>query len=96
MCLCQYLDKGEKRFHECMCNPALPLFTESALGLFKSSCYSRNFIEQTPHCDHKPRAAWVYVRLLLHRRSAAGWAECMIYSAHFGVTFRWQSLGGFN
>ena len=47
----------------------------------KSSCYSPNFIEQTAHCDHKPRAAWVYVRLLLHRRSAAGWAECMIYSA---------------
>jgi len=32
-------------------------------------------------CDHKPRAAWVYVRLLLHRCSAAGWAECVIYSA---------------
>ena len=26
-------------------------------------------------------AAWVYVRLLLHRRPAAGWAGCMIYSA---------------
>lgn len=46
-----------------------------------SGCYSPNVIEQTAHCDHKPRAAWVYVRLLLHRRSAAGWAECMIYSA---------------
>ena len=51
------------------------------LGQVKSSCYSPNFIEQTAHCDHKPQAAWVYVRLLLHRRSAAGWAECMIYSA---------------
>ena len=47
----------------------------------KSNCYSPNFIEQTAHCDHKPRAAWVFVRLLLHRRSAAGWAECMIHSA---------------
>ena len=47
----------------------------------KSSFYSPNFIEQTSHCDHKPRAAQVYVRLLLHRRSAAGWAEYMIYSA---------------
>ena len=37
------------------------------------------------HCDHKPRVAWVFVRLLLHRRSAAGWAECMIYSAHSRV-----------
>ena len=50
-------------------------------GQVKSSCYSPKFIEQTAHCDHKPRAAWVHVRLLLHRRSAAGWAECMIYSA---------------
>ena len=41
----------------------------------KSSCYSPNFIEQTAHCDHKPRAAWMHVRLLLHRRSAAGSAE---------------------
>ena len=56
---------------------AMPIFSAQV----KSSCYSPNFIEQTAHCDHKPRAAWVYVRLLLHRRSAAGWAECMIYSA---------------
>ena len=52
-----------------------------ALRLVKSSCHSPNFIEQTAHCDHKPRAAWVYVRLLLHWRSAAGWAECIIHSA---------------
>ena len=43
----------------------------------KSRCCSLNFIEQTVRCDHKPRAAWVFVRLLLHRRSAAGWAECI-------------------
>ena len=49
--------------------------------LVKSSCYSPNFVEQTAHCDHKPRAVWVYVRLLLHRRSAASWAGCVIYSA---------------
>ena len=42
---------------------------------YKSSCYSPNVIEQTAHCDHKPLVAWVFVRLLLHRRSAAGWAE---------------------
>ena len=30
---------------------------------------SPNFIEQTAYYDHKPRAAWVVVRLLLHRRS---------------------------
>ena len=41
----------------------------------KSSCHSPNSTEQTAHCDHKPRVAWVFVRLLLHRRSAAGWAE---------------------
>ena len=35
----------------------------------KSSCYSPNFIEKTAHCDHKPRAACVYVRLLLHRHN---------------------------
>ena len=29
-------------------------------GQVKSSCYSPKFIEQTAHCDHKPRAAWVY------------------------------------
>ena len=27
----------------------------------KSSCYSPNFVEQTAHCDHKPRAAWVHL-----------------------------------
>ena len=36
-----------------------------------------NYIEQTAHCDHKPWAARVFVRLSLHRRSAAGWAEYM-------------------
>ena len=36
----------------------------------KSSRYSPNFIEQAAYCDHKPRVAWVYVRLLLHRRSS--------------------------
>ena len=35
---------------------------------------------QKAHCDHKPRAAWVFMRLLLHRRSAVGWAGCVIYS----------------
>ena len=50
-------------------------------ALVKSSGHSPNFIEQTAHCDHKQRAAWVHVRLLLHRRSAAGWAECMMHSA---------------
>ena len=30
---------------------------------------------------HKPRAAWVFERLLLHRRSAASWAGCVMYSA---------------
>ena len=63
----------------------------------KSSCYSPNFIEQTAHCDHKPRAAWVCVRLLLHRRSAAGWAECMIYSALVSFflvpVFCWKAEG---
>jgi len=43
------------------------------------------FIEQTAHCDHKPRAAWAFVRLLLHRCSAAGCAECMIYSALMSI-----------
>ena len=67
----------------------------------KSSCYSPNFIEQTAHCDHKPWAAWVHVRLLLHRRSAAGWAECMTYSAlvSFSIpctVFCWKAdSGGF-
>ena len=51
---------------------------KSASSQVKSSCYSPNFIEQTAHCDHKPRAALVFVRLLLHRRSAAGWAECTV------------------
>ena len=54
---------------------------DDSFGQVRSGCYSPNFIEQKAHCDHKPRAAWVHVRLLLHRRSAAGWAECMIYSA---------------
>ena len=54
----------------------------------KPSSYSPNFMEQTAHCDHKPRAAWVYVRLLLHRLSAAGWAECMIHFAL--VSFFWS------
>ena len=35
--------------------------------------HSPSFIEQAVHCDHMPRVAWVFVRLLLHRRSAAGW-----------------------
>ena len=56
-------------------------YLATATAQVKSSCYSPNFIEQTAHCDRKPRAAWVHLRLLLHRRSAAGWAECMIYSA---------------
>jgi len=38
----------------------------------KSSCYSPSTIEQTAHFDHKPRTAWVFVRLLLHRRSVGG------------------------
>ena len=46
----------------------------------KLSYYSPNFIEQTARFNHKPRAAWVYVRMLLNRRSAAGWAECMVTS----------------
>ena len=58
-----------------------PQAKQARRGKVKSSCYSPNFIEQAAHCDHKPRAAWVYVRLLLHRHSAAGWAECVIYSA---------------
>ena len=45
-----------------------------APGPLKSSCHSPNSIEQTVHCDHKPRTAWVHVRLLLHRWSAAGWS----------------------
>ena len=56
---------------------AMPIFSVQV----KSSCTFPNFIEQTAHCDHKPRAAWVHVRMFLRRRSAAGWAECMIYSA---------------
>ena len=63
----------------------------------KLSCYSPNFIEQTAHCDHKPRAAWVFVRVLLHRRSAASWAECMIYSALVSFflvpVFCWKAKG---
>ena len=59
----------------------LGIFRQEQGGQVKSSDYSPNFTEQTAHCDHKPRAAWVYVRLLIHWRSAAGWAECMIYSA---------------
>ena len=47
----------------------------------KSICYSPSFIVQAAHRDYTPRAAWVFVRLLLHRHSATGWAECMIYSA---------------
>ena len=47
----------------------------------KLSCYSPNFIEQTAHCDHRPRAAWVFMRLLFDRRSAARWTEGVVYSA---------------
>ena len=62
------------------------VFSTDMMAIFtqvKLSCYSLNFIEQAAHYDHKPRAAWLHVRLLVHRRSAAGWAECMIYSAIF-------------
>ena len=35
----------------------------------------------------------LYVRLLLHRRSAAGWAECMIYSALVSFFYSLYSAG---
>ena len=38
--------------------------------LVKSSFYSPNFMEHIAHCDHKPRSAWVFMRLVLHRHSA--------------------------
>ena len=34
----------------------------------KSSCCSPNFIEQTAHCDHKPRASSVFFLLSAHRQ----------------------------
>ena len=45
------------------CPPPLNLHTYISLdyGEIKPSCYSPNFTEQTAHCDHKPRAARVYV-----------------------------------
>ena len=73
-------------------NPTPPLFFlflgAESMGMastrrekFKFSSYSLNFIDQTAHFDHKARVACVFVRLLLHRRSAADWAECVIYAA---------------
>ena len=38
-------------------------------------------IEQAVHCDLKPWAAWVFVRLLLHQRPTAGLAGCMVNPA---------------
>ena len=90
-------DRRHARSGGCLLAAALALrpATISGLGMglipklqVKPGCYSPNSIEQTAHCDHKPRAAWVFVRLLLHRRSAAGWAGCMIYSAL--VSFFWS------
>ena len=79
---CLYLDHGEQLIGEgahcvllCLAYVVNVRPEDLRASQVKSSCYSPNFIEQTAHCDHKPRAAWVYVRLLLHRRSAAGWAE---------------------
>ena len=49
-------------------NPLRPIVVEKADGSWSSKVVtpqSPNFIEQTAHCDHKPRAAWVHVRLLL-------------------------------
>ena len=31
----------------------------------KSTCYSPNFIEYTAHCNHKTRAAWEFVFLMI-------------------------------
>ena len=39
------------------------------------SGHSPYFKEQTAITDHRPLAASVIVRVLLHRRSAAGWVE---------------------
>ena len=39
------------------------------------SGHSPYFKEQTAITDHRPLAALVIVRVLLHRRSAAGWVE---------------------
>ena len=75
------------------------LWPVSSSAKAKSSYYSPNFKEQTAQCDHKPRAACVFVRMLLHRRSAVGWARCMVHSALviFVVpSICWKAEGNFS
>ena len=58
-----------------------------------STFYSPNFLGQSVHCDHKPRAACVCVCLLFHWRSADDWAEWKIYAALVTNTASQRTLG---
>ena len=57
------------------------LLPRSACGV--SSCYSQNSIEQTAHCDHKPRAAWLFFAPL----------ACVFASACVLCVWVWVGVG---
>ena len=54
----------------------------------KSGFCNPNFVKQTASCDHKPRAVWVFVRLLLNRRKIR---RC--YTRAFHCRWRYISTG---
>jgi hypothetical protein len=72
----------------------LSFFSWAWRMLPSSSCNSPSCIEQTAHCDHKPRAAWVFVRMLPHPCSAAGCAGRATHSALVSVSSPYILLEG--